>query len=145
MCNKSATIFVIITLFSVGKSRIFSRCELANELYKIHGVPFEKVPVFVCLARAVSAYSTTYHRDRNNGLFGLHDGFWCSVDSYGSGCQILCKDLRDDSISDDITCVKHVLRVHQKTDGNGFLAWGSYYRDNCKDVNKTLEYIEGCF
>lgn len=142
---KHVQLFVLIVLFTtISESRIFSRCELANELYNIHGVAFEQVPTYVCIAKSVSAYSTTHQVNKENGIFGISDGYWCSVDSYGAGCQILCKDLRDDSISDDITCAKQIFRSHQKTQGNGFLAWGNHY-NNCSNKNLTLAYVEGCF
>lgn len=137
--------FLLIGLCStIIETRIFSRCELANELYKIHGFQFDDVPTYVCIANSVSHYSTTYLLQKSNGLFGISDG-WCAVDSYGGGCQILCKDLRDDSISDDVTCVKHIFRSHQKSEGNGFNAWGTHYKVTCSNKTATLAYIEGCY
>lgn len=135
---------IIANFFILNESKVYSRCGLATELYNVHGIPFDQVEVFVCIAKWSSGYSTTMHNGRANGIFGIYDNVWCSIDTYGYGCQLICNDLRDDSISDDITCARHIFRHHQKKEGNGFLAW-SYYTSHCKDRSVTGAYIDGCF
>lgn len=144
-CEIVLRLFFGLFLIVAVKCKIYSRCSLAIELYEVHGVSLQDIPTLVCLAKHVSDYNTALHNGKQNGLFGFAQDYWCAEDSYSKGCQLICSDFRDDSISDDVTCFKQVLRTHQKSEGNGFKAWGKYYADTCVDQNMTLSYIEGCF
>lgn len=144
-CDTVLGLFFGFVLISATNCKIYSRCSLAIELYEVHGVPLQELPTWVCLAKQVSDYNTALHKGVLNGLYGLAQNYWCAEDSYSKGCQLICSDLRDDSISDDVTCIKQVLRTHLKSQGDGFKAWGNYYSDHCANQSVTLPYIEGCF
>lgn len=121
-------------------SREYSRCELAWELQHVHNVPSYLVPTYVCIAKHASNYTTHTHNSKCYGIFRICEG-WCELTTAGN-CKILCSDLIDDSISEDINCAKVVYRGHLKQDKNGFSGWGNYYQACKTDVAK---YVDGCF
>lgn len=136
--------FVFSQVLFIGAfGKEFCRCDLAAELLNIHGISRTTLPIWICIAEQVSNYSTTYLREKQNGLFGILDG-WCAVDSYGGNCAMLCSDLRNDVISDDIICAQAMFRYYQKTSGNGFNGWDTY-KSYCKNVTNINRYIDDCF
>lgn len=136
-------LFLCFMLYGVIECKHFSRCQLAMELHNVHGYSLDTLPTWMCIIKHVSNYNSAHQQGLANGIFAIYQG-WCGVDSYTGGCQLICSNLLDDSISDDVTCAKHIFRQHQIKDGNGYFAWKSIYLNHCNDLNKTSQYIEGC-
>lgn len=130
-------------LIAVANARQFCRCDLASELYNIHGFKKEQLATWVCIAQYASDFNTAHQVGKQNGIFAILDG-WCGVDSYSGNCNILCSDFRDDSISDDVVCARHMFRYFQKSSGNGFMGFDAY-KVHCKNQTNIDNFLRGCF
>lgn len=126
------------------KGKIYTRCELAKELYEKYDVEWEQLPTFVCIASQESGFSTSdikvsnFDGSTSYGIFQISDKRWCSNGSPGRGCNLECDSLRDKILDDDVACMKRIFEVGQ------FLSqdWTSYAQ--CKEGN-IWPYVEDCF
>lgn len=130
----AVTILVTISNENVF-GKIYSRCELAWELYEYHNIPRSQLSTWVCLAHD-SNYNTASSKGKSLGIFQIHEDHWMKP------CDMTLNDFFDDSISDDINCAKRIYKAHLKSEGDGFLAWEQIYKD-CK--NKGERFLKGCF
>uniref|UniRef100_A0A1B0A293 lysozyme n=1 Tax=Glossina pallidipes TaxID=7398 RepID=A0A1B0A293_GLOPL len=131
------------------RGKIYSKCELAQELYRKHHIPMEQIPIWVCIVQHESGFNTSAIARLNadgsadHGLFQISDLYWCSHDrSGGKACNISCDDLLDSDISDDVRCAKTIYEEHTRMSGDGFTAW-SVYKPHC--LNRSLRGIWSCF
>lgn len=128
--------------------KIYSRCELAQELLYTHFLPREQIATWVCIAEHESSLNTAAVGRLNadgsadHGLFQISDLYWCSPPGNGLGCGISCDLLEDDDITDDVECIRTIHNEHTRISGNGFTAWTVYNRNCLWNVDR---YIEGCF
>lgn len=131
-----------------ARSKVYERCELARELRYVHRTPMDQVPVWVCIARHESEFNTTavghVGDGGDHGLFQISDLYWCSHRGKGKACSASCAQFLDDSIADDVDCVRRIHREHQGLTGNGFNAW-AVYAQHCKRPERAAKYVEGCF
>lgn len=131
-----------------GFSKVFSRCELANELKYKHNISEDQLATWVCIARYESQYNTSAvghtneDRSGDHGLFQVSDIYWCSPPGIGLACGISCVQLEDDDITDDVTCIRRIYRAHERQTGNGFSAWAVYEPYCKKDADR---FIDDCF
>ncbi|XP_030385371.1 uncharacterized protein LOC115632382 [Scaptodrosophila lebanonensis] len=131
------------------QSKIYNRCELAQELYYNHKMPMQQIPTWVCIAQHESSFNTAAVGRLNtdgsadHGLFQISDLFWCTHDARGGkGCRISCDKLLDKNIADDVQCIKRIHQEHTQISGDGFTAWTVYNR-NCR--NQRYEQVAACF
>ncbi|XP_012157232.1 uncharacterized protein LOC105664879 isoform X1 [Ceratitis capitata] len=134
---------------SVGKGKIYKKCELAQELYFKHKMPMQEVPTWVCIAEHESSFNTAAVGRLNadgsadHGLFQISDLYWCSHEvAGGKACHISCNKLLDNDITDDVRCVKTIYEEHTRLSGDGFTAWTVYNR-NCR--HQQLDRVSSCF
>uniref|UniRef100_A0A1B0AVU7 lysozyme n=1 Tax=Glossina palpalis gambiensis TaxID=67801 RepID=A0A1B0AVU7_9MUSC len=130
-------------------AKIYSKCELAQELYRKHHIPMEQIPIWVCIVQHVSGFNTSaiarLNADGsvNHGLFQISDLYWCSHDrNGGKACNISCDNLIDSDISDDVRCIKKIYEEHSRISGDGFTAW-SVYKPHC--LHRPLIGTRSCF
>lgn len=129
-------------------AKVFSRCELAQELRYKHNLPKDQIHTWVCIAQTLSSLNTAAEAPKSaegsssHGLFQISDKFWCDVDGRGKGCNINCNDLKDSDISDDVQCVQKIFDEHSRIFGNGFNAWAPY-EHHCK--YEQPESLQDCF
>lgn len=96
----------------------------------------------ICLVKYESSFRTHVKGPMNEdgsydwGLFQINDRYWCQVGRAGKSCNIDCKDLLKDNISQAAACAKQIFRAH------GFYAWNAW-KDYCN--GKTLPSISECF
>ncbi|XP_062552424.1 uncharacterized protein LOC134217636 [Armigeres subalbatus] len=131
----------------VTRGKVYTKCELARELYYRHRLSIEDTAMWTCIAQYQSNFNTSavgygggdvqYH-----GMFQLSDEYWCSPPGRGWVCGLPCSNLEDDDLSDDLACMNHIYEEHQRISGDGFNAW-AVYQPNCK--GKAQNMIEGCF
>lgn len=123
-------------------SKIYSRCELAQELRDVHGIPESQLATWMCIIWHESSFNTSALSpgSESYGLFQISKEFWCSP--RGRGCGIPCSALRDDDIRDDVNCAKYIFGQSSKISGDGFKAW-TLYQYRCK--TNVGRYLKGCF
>lgn len=141
MSIKLNVIIIMVLSISVGMGKIYERCELARELYKVHKFPQEQIAKWVCIVSETSKFDTSIDgrisdRIHEHGIFKLTDEVWCSrnttdKDRTCGDCSLSCGDcesLEDDDITDDAACAQHVYRVTASWAGElgGFHAWYLY-------------------
>ncbi|EDX09604.1 GD13037 [Drosophila simulans] len=131
------------------QGKIYSRCELAQELYYQHKLPMPQIPTWVCIAQHESSFNTAAVGRLNadgsadHGLFQISDLFWCTHDQRaGKGCHATCNQFLDSSISDDVQCIRRIHQEHTQISGDGFNAW-TVYKRNC--LNQHYEQVAACF
>ncbi|XP_065087457.1 uncharacterized protein LOC135709164 [Ochlerotatus camptorhynchus] len=128
------------------RGKVYTRCELARELYYKHQFSIDDSAIWTCIAQYQSNFNTSavgyaggdvqYH-----GMFQLSDEYWCSPPGRGWVCGLPCSDLEDDDITDDLACMNHIYEEHQRISGDGFNAW-TVYQPYCK--GKADSMIRGC-
>ncbi|KAL5282357.1 LYSC6 family protein [Megaselia abdita] len=132
---------------SKTKVKIYSKCELADELYNRHNFPLEEIAIWVCIAYHESRLDTSSVGRLNadgsgdHGIFQISDLWWCSPQEKGKGCNASCDQFEDSDITDDVACVRTIKKEHDKLFGNGFTAW-TVYNDHCS--NNVDYYLTGC-
>ncbi|XP_037722422.1 uncharacterized protein LOC119555222 isoform X1 [Drosophila subpulchrella] len=131
------------------QGKIYSRCELAQELFYQHKLPMPQIPTWVCIAQHESSFNTAAVGRLNadgsadHGLFQISDLFWCTHDQRaGKGCHATCNQFLDTSIADDVQCIRRIHQEHTQISGDGFNAWTVYQR-NC--LNQHYEQVAACF
>ncbi|XP_035914437.1 uncharacterized protein LOC118513127 [Anopheles stephensi] len=130
------------------RGKVYSRCELAQELYYRHGLPYDQIATWVCIAHRESNYNVSAigrlnaDGSEDHGLFQISDIYWCSPPGKGWVCGLSCSDLEDNDLTDDVECMRTIYEEHTRLSGDGFNAW-AVYRPYCK--GRSDHYIDGCF
>ncbi|XP_055380714.1 uncharacterized protein LOC129611545 [Condylostylus longicornis] len=124
------------------KGKIFTPCELANDLRTKYDIQEDHISVWVCIAKYESNFNTSAISYSYHGMFQISDEFWCSPPGNGLICGVSCYDLEDEDLSDDVKCLKIIYDRHQKLTGDGFNAW-SVYPVYCSN-GRSKKYIENC-
>uniref|UniRef100_A0A182XMR5 lysozyme n=3 Tax=gambiae species complex TaxID=44542 RepID=A0A182XMR5_ANOQN len=130
------------------RGKVYERCELARELYYRHGLPYDQIATWVCIAHRESSYNVSAigrlnaDGSEDHGLFQISDIYWCSPPGKGWVCGLSCADLEDNDLADDVECMKTIYEEHTRLSGDGFNAW-AVYRPYCK--GRSDQYIDGCF
>uniref|UniRef100_A0A182RF64 lysozyme n=1 Tax=Anopheles funestus TaxID=62324 RepID=A0A182RF64_ANOFN len=130
------------------RGKVYGRCELAQELYYKHGLPYDQIATWVCIAHRESNYNVSAigrlnaDGSEDHGLFQISDIYWCSPPGKGWVCGLSCSDLEDNDLTDDVECMKTIYEEHTRLSGDGFNAW-AVYRPYCK--GRSEHYINGCF
>lgn len=127
--------FLVLTSDGIVLGKVYSRCELAWELYYYHNIPQTQLATWVCIA-SQAKYNTKHNNGKGHGIYQINEDYWMKPCDMGLG------DFFDDSISDDTNCAKRIHRAHTNTQGDGFLAWGKLYEECKTNVDR---FIEGCF
>uniref|UniRef100_A0A2M4A1S3 Putative lysozyme n=1 Tax=Anopheles triannulatus TaxID=58253 RepID=A0A2M4A1S3_9DIPT len=134
------TICAILGSANVVSGKTFGKCELAKILVA-NGIAKSAVPDWICLVQYESSFSSTATNKNSNGstdygLFQINNKFWCDSNYGANDCNITCKSLINDDITDDIKCA---LLIHRR---HGFNAWYGWL-DHCK--GKPLPSVAECF
>uniref|UniRef100_A0A182PMJ8 lysozyme n=1 Tax=Anopheles epiroticus TaxID=199890 RepID=A0A182PMJ8_9DIPT len=130
------------------RGKVYKRCELAQELYYRHGLPYDQIATWVCIAHRESGYNVSAigrlnaDGSEDHGLFQISDIYWCSPPGKGWVCGLSCSDLEDNDLTDDVECMRTIYEEHTRLSGDGFNAW-AVYRPYCK--GRSDHYIDGCF
>lgn len=122
----------------IPRSKAYKPCELAQELYQFHRVPFEEVASFVCVAFHESRLVTSSQLDENgHGLFQFQERWWCkNGDGMAKECDSTCDEFRDIELSDDVACAMKVKQRH------GFSGWSTFNKYCSKEVVEKM--LKGC-
>ncbi|XP_063702418.1 uncharacterized protein LOC134832355 [Culicoides brevitarsis] len=131
-----------------SNGKIYSKCELAQELYFKHKFPLSQIGTWVCIVQHESSFNTSaigrlnWDGSEDHGLFQISDIYWCGKEKDKKACNLTCDDLKNSDITDDVKCVKQIYNEHTLISGDGFNAW-SVYSENCK--GRTKNFIDECF
>ncbi|XP_074872605.1 lysozyme C, milk isozyme-like [Carettochelys insculpta] len=141
-----ALVTLLACLSMGGQGKIFTRCELAQALKDggMDGYEGYSLANWVCLAFYESGFDTAAvvanpDGSTDYGIFQINSGWWCQ-DSQGSSenlCHVLCQDLLNPDIQDDISCAKRVVQ-----DPQGMEAWDDW-KKHCENQVLT-EWVKGC-
>lgn len=116
------------------EGKIFGICELIDKMKGI--LPDDLLADFACIALYESSLSTGIKNWGRHGIFQINEQKWChEKNEPPKGCDVLCENLRDANVTDDIQCVK---RIHTLL---GFSPWPSY-RPYC--LEKSYDIVQGC-
>ncbi|GBP37528.1 Lysozyme c-1 [Eumeta japonica] len=128
-------------LFAVVAARVYTRCELADELTTL-GIRKEDVATWVCIAFHESRLDTAAqnHGSGDHGLLQISELYWCGP---GKVCGLSCADLRNEDIADDVRCALQIHEEHTRLQGDGFLAWVVYPQHCRHNVKKYLAECDG--
>lgn len=96
-------VFVILILFSCDsvQGRVFSKCELVQELMEVHNATVQEAQRLTCVAELSSRFDSRYFHENFYGIFNIS----CGLESFGY-CNISCSNLIDDNIEDDYLCAR---------------------------------------
>ncbi|KAM4691928.1 lysozyme C-like [Rhinophrynus dorsalis] len=136
-------IYVVFILAAalVGNCWAISRCAVAEAIRNggVIGIKGYTLGDYMCLVHHASAYDTSLHNSVSEyGIFQINSYWWCD-DGRTPGrknlCGIPCTRLLNSDITDDVRCLKRIVR-----DPNGLGAW-SVWRNNCR--GNDLSYYTG--
>uniref|UniRef100_A0A182C5U3 Lysozyme n=1 Tax=Phalotris mertensi TaxID=1260334 RepID=A0A182C5U3_9SAUR len=144
---KALVLTLLFLLIAANEAKIYSQCQLAS-LLKQRGMDgYEDISLedWICMAYHESRYNSRAVGPQNSdgsqdyGIFQINSRYWCNNTQgrTANGCNKLCSDFTNDDITDDIACVKRVVR-----DPNGMNAWYGW-RDNCQGRDLS-EWTRGC-
>ncbi|XP_050691494.1 lysozyme C-like [Eriocheir sinensis] len=143
---------VVVAVVGVAQGKIFSKCELAKELETIHHIKRDDVKNWVCIAQYESTFNTAainhanWDGSKDYGLFQLNNKYWCGDESGGKNvCGIPCSALLDSDLTDDLRCIKKIIRDTERWKGKGtaLTAWVAYV-NKCQNRNLD-EYMSECW
>lgn len=112
-------LFLLIALsFELATAKKYTQCELAQELHGEHNVTRENLYKHLCVV--VRSLSTGEVREGGFlGIYGIGTKWWCGKWGDVSGsCNMMCSNLVDDDIADDVACAKKVFEDF------GLAGWG---------------------
>uniref|UniRef100_A0A6A7G3K1 lysozyme n=1 Tax=Hirondellea gigas TaxID=1518452 RepID=A0A6A7G3K1_9CRUS len=143
---------LLLTLVPSGvRGKVFDKCELARLLETKHAMTRKEVKDWVCIAEYESTFNSAainkfnWDGSRDYGLFQLSDKYWCDSKTGKNVCRMPCSDLLDDELTDDLQCIKRIIKDTErwKGKGTGLTAWVAY---NNRCANRDLnEYIAECY
>lgn len=94
--------------FGAIDAKKLPKCKLARELYFVHGISYEQLPTWVCIAEHESKFETD-KRGEGYGLFQIKSD-WCNIAPYSfdKPCGVTCEFLLDDQLADDVRCAQTI-------------------------------------
>lgn len=97
-------VFVILILFSCDSvlGRVFSKCELVQELMELHNATLQEAQRLTCVAELSSRFDTRYHHESSYGIFNIS----CGLEETFGYCNNSCTNFIDDHIEDDYLCAR---------------------------------------
>ncbi|XP_074873987.1 lysozyme C, milk isozyme-like [Carettochelys insculpta] len=126
---------VLACLSAGAQGKVFSRCELAWLLRRggLDGFMGYSLDNWLCLAFYASRFNTATVTENSDGssdygIFQINSRRWCTdLHSHTLDlCQTHCHDFLTADLTDDINCVKKVVK-----DWEGMGAWMPW-RDHCR-------------
>ncbi|XP_053661912.1 lysozyme c-1-like [Anopheles marshallii] len=135
-----AVVLVLVVSNTIVEAKTYKKCELVKALHN-NGIPRGLLPDWVCLVQHESSFSTTAtHKNVDGstdyGIFQINNRYWCDSNYGANECNIPCKSLLNDDITNDIKCAKLIYNRH------GFDAWYGW-KDHCD--GKPLPDVSSCF
>ncbi|XP_059621308.1 lysozyme c-1-like [Phlebotomus argentipes] len=119
---------LVAALLRPSEGRKFTKCELLPILLD-EGFPLEEISDWLCVIQTESSYNSSAIGGPNTngsfdyGLFQINENYWCDDGGLSNDCNIDCKDLLDDNLSDDLQCVKKIYARHGFSAWNGWKKW----------------------
>lgn len=126
-------------------AKIYTECELAQELFNRHTIPRDDIYKHLCVAYGLKTDEIDGESTKTGhlGIYRVGGKWWCGQDKPAGTCNMLCSELLDDDITDDVQCAIHIFSSH-KLEG-----WGKTEAkcqkhkitvDNClKDDKEEIE------
>ncbi|XP_053550581.1 lysozyme C [Bombina bombina] len=139
---KTATVFLFLAA-TIINSQAIERCVLVEALRNAGDVSIKGYTIadYVCLASYASHYDTSLNISATEyGIFQINGYWWCDDKKSVARknlCGVLCTDLLNHDLEDDIKCAKRVVQ-----DPKGFNAWIPWVK-YCKGKNLD-EFVAGC-
>lgn len=127
--------FVAITsILHLCSAKVFTECELAQELFERHTIPRDDIYKHLCVAYGLKTDEIDGGSAKTGhlGIYRVGAKWWCGHDEPAGTCNMLCSDLLDDDITDDVKCAIHIFSSH-KLDG-----WGKT-ETGCQKHKKTVD------
>lgn len=116
----------------------------------------EEVKSWVCIAEHESTFNTeavnrfkNWDGSKDYGLFQLNNKYWCKDEdenpAFQNVCSMPCSKLLDADLTDDLKCIKKIIRGTEawKGKGTGLTAWVAYVT-KCQNHNLD-EYMSECW
>lgn len=109
-------VLFLILNFEAAFSKVFEACKFAEELHNRHNIPQKDIYKHFCIG---GSFNTKSMSNGYVGIYRIGTEWWCGQEEAGGSCNILCADLLDDDITDDIECMQKIY------DYQGLFAWGN--------------------
>jgi hypothetical protein len=128
---------VLILFCGFVSSKNITRCEFVEELIKADIKDPKSIEDHTCAAFGSSSYRELSQRKgfySTASIYTIVKKYWCGVNKEGGGCDILCSQLEDEDVQDDILCADKIMR-QQGTD--------AFHRsEDC--TNDAKDEIDAC-
>ncbi|XP_038657142.1 lysozyme C-1-like isoform X3 [Scyliorhinus canicula] len=151
--RKMRTFLILSALLTGVRPYVYQKCELAELLHKngLDGYRGYNLANWVCLVQHESNYDTrVIGRNRRGGknlssdygIFQINSIRWCedgrtqNTRKLKNGCKKSCRDFINDNITDDIQCVKRIVRPQ------GMNAWYGW-KKRCQKRNLN-DFLDDC-
>lgn len=127
---------LVLTVISFGNAKMYEQCELIMELWYEHNVASEDLYKHLCAVNSNSMFNTDSKTSGKNvcyGIYSLCEPWWCNKTQKGGKCNLLCSNLINDDITDDVACAKIVMS------SEGLQAWGTNVKSCSDQYQKKVE------
>ncbi|XP_019881740.1 lysozyme [Aethina tumida] len=126
MARYLCAVLLVLAVFGVSQSKVYTRCGLAQELIQL-GFDRTLLGNWVCLIESESGKDTSKKVDKANGskglgLFQISSKEWCQFGKTGGKCNMKCEDLLNEDIRDDSKCAQKAFNEL------GFRGWAGWMR-----------------
>lgn len=122
------SIFLIFGILNLADAKVFTVCELVTELDNLHSIPRDQIYKHLCIIGEMM--HTNKSHSQFLGMYRIGSEWWCGHDEPDGGCNVLCSDLLDDDIADDVACGQMILNGFGTQNG-----WGESKKLNFKNLN----------
>lgn len=128
---KLITVVFLVLFLERSEAKLYSKCELANELIEVHSETLQSATRLVCIAQYSSGYDTAFRFDDSYGIFNL------SSES-SKLCDIHLLYFEDENIEDDLRCAKHIYEVNYASYDYDYCSVSTEYSINeCEPTHST--------
>lgn len=126
-------VLLLILKFYAAFSKVYEPCEFFDELDEKHNIPMEDIFKHFCIAGTLNTKSMS---DGKIGIYRVESNLRCGLEEPGGTCNVLCADLLDDDIANDIKCMQKIY------DEQGLFAWKKT-RAGCLAVHR--KQVDKCY
>lgn len=140
------TFFTLVSVNILVDAKIYKRSELITELVTKHKFNDEHAAKISCIAEGALfetdriGYHSKYYSytifgpelinpEINYGIFQISSNHWCDEIGDGGICNLNCRNLVDDDITDDIECLKKIMPSFDEE--KWYEPWYSFFVDEC--------------
>lgn len=106
---KSVLVILLVNI-CLCSGKKYTECELSKELFNLHTIPRDDIYKHLCVAHGLQ---TDEIHGTHFGIYRVGTQWWCGQTEPAGTCNMVCSNLLDDDIADDVACANHIFSSHR--------------------------------